>query len=97
MNSHHDNVVLGHVLRQFLDEAPVGGLLSRDDDIRRQHVERPHVRRQRGWGRVGPQHQHPLDARVDARQVELLQRGQRFLQESVDDMDGSLLEETNHG
>lgn len=89
-------MVLGHVLRQLLDEAPVGGLLIRDDDIRRQHVEGPHVRRQRGWGRVGPQHQHPLHAGVDARQVELLQRCQRFLQESVDDVDGSLLEERNH-
>lgn len=89
-------MVLGHVLRQLLDEAPVGGLLIRDDDIRRQHVEGPHVRPQRGWGHVGPQHQHPLHAGVDARQVELLQRRQRLLQESVDDVDGSLLEERNH-
>lgn len=90
-------MVLGDVLRQLLDEAPVGGLLIRDDNVRRQHVEGPHVRRQREWERVGPQHQHPLHARVDARQVELLQRRQRFLQESVDDVDGSLLEERNHG
>lgn len=89
---YHDDVVLGHVLRQLLDEAPVGGFLARDDHVWRQHLQRLGVGRKAGRGRVGPEHQHPLHPRLDAGQVEVLQRGQRPLQKAVDDVDGSLLD-----
>lgn len=87
-------MVLGHVLRQLLDEAPVGGLLAGDDHVWRQHLQRLDVGWQGGRGRVGPEHQHPLHPRLDAGQVEVLQRGQQTRQEAVDDVDGSLLEGT---
>lgn len=90
---YHDDVVLGHVLRQRLNEAPVGGLLTRYDHLGGPDFKRLHVWRQRGRRRVGPQHQHSLHARVDAGQVELLRRGKRPIQESVDDVHGSLLGE----
>lgn len=84
-------MVLGHIFRQLLYEAPVRGLLTWDEDVRRQDVHRLHIWRQRGRGRVGPQHQHPLQSRVDAGQVQPLQCGKRLLQESVDDVYGPLL------
>ncbi|TNN70720.1 Sarcosine dehydrogenase, mitochondrial [Liparis tanakae] len=56
-----------------LYEAPVGGLLIWDDDVRRMNVQRLHVWRQGGRRRVGPQHQHPLESCVDPGQVQLLQ------------------------
>lgn len=89
---YHDDVVLGHVLRQLLDEAPVGGLLARDDHVWRQHLQRLDVGRQGGRGCVRTEHQHPLHPRLDAGQVEVLQRGQRLRQKAVDDVDGSFLE-----
>lgn len=90
-HSYHDDVVLGHVLRQLLNEAPVGGLLAWDDNVRRQHLQRLGVGRQGGRSRVGPEHQYPLHPRLDAGQVKVLQRGQRPRQEAVDDVDGSFL------
>lgn len=86
-------MVLGHVLGQLLDEAPVGGLLARDDHVWSQHLQRLDVGRQGGRGHVGPQHQHPLHSRLDAGQVKVLQRGQGPRQEAVDDVDGSFLKE----
>lgn len=95
MHLYHNDVVLGHVFRQLLDVAPVRGLLVWYVDVWRQHIQRPHIWRQCGWGRVGAQHQHSLYSRVDPGQVQLLQRGKRLIQESIDDVHSSLLEERN--
>jgi len=90
-HSYHNNVIFGHVFRQLLYVAPVGGLLMWDDDVWRQDIQRPHIWRQDGWQRVGAQHQHSLHSRVDPGQVQLLQRGKWFFQKSIDDVHGSLL------
>lgn len=89
-------MVLGHVFRQRLNEAPVGGLLVWYGDVRRRDVQCPHVRRQFGSGRVGAQHQHPLQPHVNPGQVQLLQCEKRPIQKSIDDVHGSLLEERGH-
>lgn len=52
---YHDDVVLGHVGGQLVHIAPVGGLLVRDNDIRGQNLQRAHIRRKRGAGRVRTQ------------------------------------------
>lgn len=88
-------MILGHVFRQLLDEAPVGGLLIWDDDIWRQNLQRLHIWRQGGRRRVGAQHQNSLHSCVDPGQVELLQRGKRLIQESIDDVYSSFLTNEN--
>lgn len=84
-------MVLGHVGGQLVHIAPVGGLLVRDNDVGGQNLQRAHVRRKRGAGRIRTQQKDSLNARLEAGHVELTKRVDWLIEYAEDQVDCSFL------
>lgn len=95
--SYHDNVMSWEVVWKLHHIAPVCRLLAGNDYIRGPYFHGLHVSGQFRGSDVRLQQLYPLQPLVDGRDVDCLERRDRFLKDPIDKVHSAILEMRNKG